>query len=387
MTKGILVLENGETFTGISSGVRGTRFGEFVFNTAMTGYQEILTDPSYKGQFVVMTYPHIGNYGINPEDFESKSVHVEGFVAREFSPVVSNYRSTNSVQNYLEQSNVIRLEDIDTRALTKIIREKGSMMGCISNEETDPEVLLKKIKQYPSIVGRDLVKEVTCKIFYEWDPSGNLPSTIPAVNQYYDGLTRLKEMNYPFHIVAIDCGVKLNMLRIMSLLGCRVTVVPAETEFLKIKDLKPDGVFVSNGPGDPSAVPYLVETVRQVVEARIPTMGICFGHQLIGQALGGKTYKLKFGHHGTNHPVKDLLTGKVEITSQNHNFCVDLKSLPQGSVEVTHVNLNDETVEGLKHKKFPVFSLQYHPESSPGPHDSRYLFPRFLNMVKENKNA
>ena len=383
--KGTIVLENGAVFTGESSGYKGTRIGEFVFNTAMTGYQEILTDPSYKGQFVVMTYPHIGNYGVNNEDIESDRVHLEGFVAKEFSTLESNYRSKETLQKYLQDQKVVLLEGIDTRSLTRLIREKGAMMGAISNIELDPVKLLEKVKAAPSIVGRDLIKEVTVKKAFKWDPKLNYPDTIHQGSRFYDGLTSLRAFNYGFHIVAIDCGVKWNMIRILSLMGNEVTVVPATAGFDEIKRLNPDGVLVSNGPGDPAALPYIVETVRKIIDADIPTFGICLGQQLIGQALGGKTFKLKFGHHGANHPVKDLLTGKVEITSQNHNFCVDLDTLDASKIETTHIHLNDGTSEGFRHREKPVFCVQYHPESSPGPNDSRYLFKRFCEMIKAKK--
>ena len=385
--KAVLVLENGTYFIGEGIGYKGTKFGEFVFNTAMTGYQEILTDPSYKGQFVVMTYPHIGNYGVNDEDFESQAIYLEGFIAKEFSPIASNYRAGKPLEDFLSDYKVIGISNIDTRELTRIIREQGSMLGAISTEEFDADRLLEQIKQQPPIEGRDLVKDVTTRKIYEWNAEENLPQSIHQSNVYYDGLHTLQENQYAHHIVVLDCGVKFNMLRILSLLGNKVTVVPASAAFEEIVSLNPDGILVSNGPGDPAAVPYLVETVKQIIQASIPTMGICFGHQLIGQALAGRTYKLKFGHHGANHPVKDLATGQVEITSQNHNFCVDYESLDKSNIEVTHINLNDNTVEGLQHKEKPVFSLQYHPESSPGPNDSRYLFKRFLDKVGEVKNA
>ncbi len=387
MPKGIIVLENGSSFLGETFGYTGTKFGEFVFNTALSGYQEILTDPSYKGQFVVMTYPHIGNYGTSPEDAESDSVFLEGFIAKEFSSIVSNYRSQKSLQDYLTEKKVIAIQGVDTRAITKLIREKGSMMGAISNTELDPEKLLEQIKKAPSIVGVDMIKEVTTKKIFKWDPSKNQAKSLHPNTSVYDAFTKLKDYHYGFHIVCIDCGVKWNMLRILSLMGCEVTVVPATSKIDEIRKLKPDGVIISNGPGDPSAVPYLVQLVKDVIDAGLPTFGICFGHQLIGQAFGGKTFKLKFGHHGANHPVKDLLTGKVEITSQNHNFCVDYESLDKTKIEITHMHLNDDTVEGFRHKEKPVFSVQYHPESSPGPSDSRYLFKRFLDMVKEARHA
>ncbi len=384
--KALLILEDGSVFEGISSGVKTTKFGEVVFNTALTGYQEILTDPSYKGQFVTMTYPHIGNYGINPEDFESGRIFLEGFIVKEISPVVSNYRADKTLNEILAENNVIAIEGIDTRALTKKIREVGSMMAVITNERDDVDNLLKELKEYPSIEGRDLVKEVTTDKEYQWDSSKNIAETIHKVNRYYDGISRYKDISYNYHIVVIDCGVKYNILRLLSGIGNnKVTVVPASTDFSRIKELNPDGILISNGPGDPAAVPYIVKTVKKIIDEEIPAMGICFGHQLIGQALGGSTYKLKFGHHGANHPVMDLKTRKVEITSQNHNFCVDYDSLDKSKIEITHINLNDNTIEGLRHKEKPVFSIQYHPEASPGPHDSRYLFVRFLDMIKENK--
>jgi carbamoyl-phosphate synthase small subunit len=385
--KGTIVLENGTVFTGLSSGFEGTRFGEFVFNTAMTGYQEILTDPSYMGQFVVMTYPHIGNYGVNDEDVESDRIHVEGFVAKEFSTLHSNYRAQGSLQDYLRKQKVILLEGIDTRSLTKLIREKGAMMGAISNVESDPKKLLDQVKAAPPIVGRDLIKAVTVKKAFKWDPKLDFPGSTHPRNRYYDGLSRLKERSYGFHIVVVDCGVKWNMVRILSLMGNSVTVVPATASFEEIVRLKPDGVLVSNGPGDPEPAAYVARTVARIVESRLPVFGICMGQHMLVMALGGKTFKLKFGHHGANHPVKDLLTGKVEITSQNHNFCADLDSLDRSAVEVTHLHLNDGTAEGIRHKELPVFSVQYHPESSPGPNDSRYLFKRFLEMIASEKKS
>ncbi len=385
--KALLILEDGSVFEGVSSGVKTTKFGEVVFNTALTGYQEILTDPSYKGQFVTMTYPHIGNYGVNFEDFESEKIFLEGFIVKEISPVVSNYRAEEGLQEFLRKNNIIAVEGIDTRALTKKIREHGSMMAVLTNERDDIDNLLKELRAAPSIEGRDLVKEVTTKEIYVWDKKNNIAESIHFSNRYYDGISNYKNYSYNFNIVVIDCGVKYNILRLLSGIGNnRVTVVPADTDFSKIKELNPDGVLISNGPGDPSAVPYIVGTVKNIIENNIPAMGICFGHQLIGQALGGKTYKLKFGHHGANHPVMDLKTKKVEITSQNHNFCVDYDSLNKDEISVTHINLNDNTVEGLECKNRPVFSIQYHPEASPGPHDSRYLFIRFLEMIKNSKD-
>lgn len=356
--KAILVLEDGRTFTGASFGAEGETFGEMVFNTSMTGYQEILTDPSYAGQIVCMTYPLIGNYGVNESDVESRRPWVEGFVVREASRIRSNWRSTKSLDEYLNENSIVGIEHIDTRALVRHIRDKGAMRAGISSVETDPKKLLEKILTSPEMANRELASAVTV------DDKFDYPS---AVSEKY-------------HIVAYDFGVKTNSLREFSRFGCRVTVVPAETPASDVMALKPDGIFLSNGPGDPASMKSVIEEIRKLVETETPIFGICLGHQLIGSAFGGGTYKLKFGHRGGNQPIKDLTTGKIEITSHNHGFAVDASSLP-ADVEVTHINLNDNTVAGLRHRTLPVFSVQYHPESAPGPHDSEYLFERFVELM------
>lgn len=367
-----LVLEDGTAFRGRSIGAEGEAFGEVVFNTAMTGYQEILTDPSYRGQIVCMTYPHIGNYGVNEEDVESRRPWVEGFVVRELSPIVSNYRAQQSLEAYLQHHKIVALDGIDTRAITLKLRQHGSMKGGVSTTEQDPERLLERVQEFPSIVGIDLVKDVTCDKTYEWPPSGSKAPTSHAPRPMP-------------HMVVMDYGVKYNILRQLASLGCRVSVMPADTPAADVLARKPDGVVLSNGPGDPAAVPYAVEQIRELM-GRVPMLGICLGHQLLGLAYGGQTFKLKFGHHGGNHPVQDVGTGKVEITSQNHNFAVDIESIPAKRVALTHVNLNDRTVEGMRHNELPIISFQYHPEASPGPHDARPLFRRFLTLVEHTTN-
>jgi carbamoyl-phosphate synthase small subunit len=356
--KGFLALEDGFVLEGNSFGASGERFGEIVFNTSMTGYQEILTDPSYRGQIVTMTYPLIGNYGVNNEDVESDKPQVDGFLVKEISRVVSNWRAKMSLPDYLKKHGIVAIEGIDTRALTKHIRSKGAMKAGISTEDTDKDSLIKKAKDSPGLVGRDLVKEVTCKKTYVFSNKGKMK------------------------VVVVDCGVKRSILENLAANDCTVTVVPADTPAKEIIKLKPNGVLLSNGPGDPSAVKYVIETAKELLSVKMPIFGICLGQQILGLALGGKTYKLKFGHRGGNQPVKDLKTGKVDITSQNHGFCVDTDSLPKKDVEVTHINLNDKTSEGIRHKKLPMFSVQYHPEASPGPHDARYLFKRFNELMK-----
>ncbi|OGX29399.1 MAG: carbamoyl phosphate synthase small subunit [Omnitrophica WOR_2 bacterium RIFCSPHIGHO2_02_FULL_67_20] len=376
-----LVLEDGTAFPGRSVGAAGEAFGEAVFNTSMTGYQEILTDPSYKGQVVAMTYPHIGNYGVNDEDAESRRPWVEGFVMRELSPVASNFRSVESLEAYLKRHNVVALDGVDTRALTLKLREQGSMRCGISTTEPDPEELLARVRASPDIVGVDLVKEVTCQEPYDW-PRPSLPVCAFAGSRVEE--TTRQRANAPTRqqrsVVVMDFGVKYGILRRLAAAGCRVTVVPAATPVADILARKPDGVVLSNGPGDPAAVPYAVETIRALM-GEVPMLGICLGHQLLGLACGGETFKLKFGHHGGNHPVQDLATGKVEITTQNHNFAVRLDTIPGGRVEETHANLNDGTLEGMRHAGLPIFSLQYHPEASPGPHDARYMFGRFKELL------
>lgn len=358
-------------FEGEGFGFSGEAFGEIVFNTSLMGYQEILTDPSYKGQVVTMTYPHIGNYGINLEDEESEHPWVEGFIVKELSPVASNYRSQMSLGEYLKKYKVVGIQGIDTRKLTKHLRDYGAKKGGISTLELNPKKLLKKVQDFPSIVGADLVKEVTCKVPYDFDET---------LLEGYEWPEKTAPKNKKYFAVCVDGGIKKTILRKLNQHGFRVKVVPANTTADEILKYQPDGVFLSNGPGDPAAVTYLIENTRKLV-GKVPIFGICLGHQILGHALRGKTYKLKFGHRGGNHPVMDLATKKIEVTSQNHGFAVDLDSLPKDEIEVTHINLNDHTVEGMRHKKYPVFSVQYHPENSPGPHDSDYLFERFYEMV------
>ncbi|MBD3245403.1 MAG: glutamine-hydrolyzing carbamoyl-phosphate synthase small subunit [Candidatus Omnitrophica bacterium] len=350
-----LVLEDGRVFSGTSFGADGTCTGEVVFNTSMAGYQEILTDPSYKGQIVTMTYPLIGNYGVNSHDVESCRPWVEGFVVKECSKIVSNWRASQSLPEYLREHGILGIEGIDTRALTMHIRIQGAMKAVISTEELDPVRLRELAVRAPGVLNQDLVKEVTCREPVEWNTKGK------------------------YHVVVLDCGVKWNILRLLQANECRVTRVPAATPFEEILALDPDGVLLSNGPGDPSAVPYVVETVKKLI-GRVPLFGICLGHQMLGLALGGRSYKLKFGHHGGNQPVKDTRSQRVAITVQNHGFCVEHASLDEKEIEVTHMNLNDQTLEGIKHRRYPVFSVQFHPESGPGPHDARGLFAEFIRM-------
>jgi carbamoyl-phosphate synthase small subunit len=375
----ILALADGTVFEGTSFGYDGECTGEVVFNTGMTGYQEVLTDPSYKGQIVTMTYPEIGNTGINPEDVESNRPWVEGFIVREAWGPPSNWRNVESLESYLRRYHICGIAGLDTRALTRRLRDKGSQMAVLSARNESPEALVQKARKLPSIVGRDLVREVTSTRVAHWDigdwdlEKGYLPAS-----EYRARFGKIPRL------VAIDYGVKQNILRMLVSHGFDVTVVPAATTAEEILSRSPDGVFLSNGPGDPEGVPYAVETVRKLL-GKVPMFGICLGHQIMGLALGGKTFKLKFGHHGCNQPVKDLATGKVEISSQNHNFSVDPDSLG-GKARVTHVNLNDGTVEGLAVPALRCFSVQYHPEASPGPHDSRYLFTRFHRyLIGEGK--
>lgn len=358
----LLALEDGRVFRGRSWAAEGEALGEMVFNTSMTGYQEVLTDPSYAGQIVCMTYPLIGNYGVNSEDEESDRPWVEGFVVREASRVASNWRSQESLDDYLKRWNIVALEGIDTRALVRHIRDKGAMRACISTVDLDEESLVNKARQSPSMENRELATLVTTKERYEIDPAGE----------------------ERFHVVCYDFGVKRNSLRELARLGCRVTVVPASTPAAEVLSLRPDGIFLSNGPGDPASMKKEVEQIRQIVESQTPTFGICFGHQLLGRAFGGETFKLVFGHRGGNQPVKDLQNGGVEITSHNHGFAVLAESLPE-NVEVTHVNLNDRCVEGMRHKTLPIFSVQYHPEAAPGPHDAAHHFQRFIALMDRGK--
>ncbi|MBF0532390.1 MAG: glutamine-hydrolyzing carbamoyl-phosphate synthase small subunit [Candidatus Omnitrophica bacterium] len=364
MKKAILFLEDGKRFYGRSLSVAGDTIGEAVFNTAMTGYQEILTDPSYAGQIVVMTYPLIGNYGVNAEDVESKKIYLQGFVVKEFCRQHSNYRANQSLIDYLDQNKIIAMEGVDTRALTRHLREAGAMKAIISTADFDEKSLQAKLAAAPSMEGSDWASKVSTDKKYVW-PSPGKPR---------------------FKVAALDCGIKTNILRILGGLGCEVHVFPSKTKVEDILAVSPDGLFLSNGPGDPAAVTEVINTTSQFF-GKLPVFGICLGHQMIGLALGGKTYKLKFGHHGANHPVKDTANGRIGITSQNHGFCVDVQSLNAKDVEILSVNLNDQTVEGLRHKKFPIVSFQHHPEASPGPHDAHYLFGYFIEMMKKGKRA
>ena len=371
----ILALEDGRIFRGDGYGAQGECRGEVVFNTSLTGYQEIFTDPSYAGQIVVLTNPQIGNYGTNSADNEAARPYIEGLVTREFSPISSNWRSQQVADEYLERFKVPVISEIDTRALVRHLRTYGVMRGVISTVEADAEKLVAKARAIRKMDGTDLASVVTTKDRYEFEHDGPdpLPTNEPA------------ELAKPdLHVVAYDFGIKKNILRMLRQEGCRVTVVPAQTSAEDVLALQPNGVFLSNGPGDPEPVTYAQQSIRSLA-GRTPIFGICLGHQLIGLALGGKTYKLKFGHHGGNHPVKCMQTGKVEITAHNHNFAVDPESINANEVELTHVDLNDNTLEGLRHRSLPLFSVQYHPEASPGPHDSHYLFRDFRKMMEEWK--
>jgi carbamoyl-phosphate synthase small subunit len=367
-----LALEDGSVFTGRAFGAAGTSEGEVVFNTSMTGYQEILTDPSYKGQIVTMTYPLIGNYGINSEDVESKRPHVAGFVVKELSPVYSNWRADRSLADYLEANRIIGIEGIDTRALTRKLRISGAMRGILTTEAGEEVALVERARHAASMAGADWVKTVMPDGSSEWDKDQGVWKFGEVTRG--DGL----------HVVALDCGAKDNILRHFVERGVRVTVVPPNISVEEILKLRPDGLFVSNGPGDPAALDYAVKPLEGAI-GKVPIFGICLGHQLLGRAIGAETFKLKFGHRGGNQPVKNLDTGKVEITSQNHGFAVDRKSLESKGGIVTHINLNDGTVEGFRHSQFPLFCVQYHPEASPGPHDAAYLFDQFVAMMKSKK--
>lgn len=357
----LLALEDGRTFRGRSWAADSEACGEMVFNTSMTGYQEVLTDPSYAGQIVCMTYPLIGNYGVNSSDEESHRPWVEGFVVREASRLASNWRAEESLDDYLKRWNIVAIEGIDTRALVRHIRDKGAMRACISSLDLDEASLIQKARQSPSMENRELASVVTTKQPYE----------VPALREER------------FHVVCYDFGVKRNSLRHLAALGCRITVVPSFTPAAEVLAMNPDGIFLSNGPGDPASMAKEVEEIRQLVRTEVPTFGICFGHQLLGRAFGGKTFKLMFGHRGGNQPVKDLAEGDVEITSHNHGFAVEAGSLP-AELEVTHVNLNDRCVEGMRHKTLPIISVQYHPEAAPGPHDAAHHFRRFIELMEES---
>ena len=366
----LLALEDGTTFHGTAYGARGTALGEVVFNTGMTGYPEVLTDPSYHGQMVCMTYPLIGNYGITEEDFESRRLWLCGFIVREVSRIPSNRRSRMALPELLKAQNVIGIEGLDTRSLVRHIRLAGAMKAALSTEVLDEKELVLMAKDSPGLVGRDLVQPVSTDHPFDW----------------IQPLSYRQARAARFDVTVYDYGVKYNILRHLVSAGCRVHVVPGSTPAATVLERRPDGVVLSNGPGDPAALSAIVREVKQLL-GKAPILGICLGQQLLGQALGGKTFKLRFGHHGSNHPVKDLRTGKVEITTQNHGFCVDADSLDRSKVEITHVNLNDNTLEGLRHKELPVFSVQYHPEAGPGPHDSGYLFDRFIELMELEKSV
>lgn len=370
--KALIGLEDGTVLAGESFTGGGEAVGEIVFNTSMCGYQEVLTDPSYTAQLVTMTYPLIGNYGVNEEDMESASIHPRAFLMREYQAIPSNYRSTGTLAELLRKYNILGITGIDTRMLTRIIRTRGAMKAIISTEDLDGESLVRRANEWPGLIGRDMVERVTTGRPYRWTNSG------AAGGQSFTDAD--KGM---FKVVAFDFGIKYNQLRLLAGRGCAVLVVPATTSAAEVLALGPDGVFLSNGPGDPAGIVGVVENIRDLL-GKIPIFGICLGHQMLGLAYGGSTYKLKFGHRGGNQPVKDLTTGKVEITSQNHGFCVDPASLPD-DVEVTHINLNDGSLEGMRHRKYPVFSVQYHPEYAPGPHDAEYLFDRFIDLMKSEK--
>jgi carbamoyl-phosphate synthase small subunit len=387
--KATLALADGRYYHGVSFGAEGETIGEVVFNTSMTGYQEILTDPSYEGQLVAMTYPQIGNVGVNADDVESRQPFMKGFIVKEYTPEPSNWRASEPLHEYMKRYGIIGIQGVDTRSLVRHLRDQGSQEAIISTFDNDPRALAAKAKASPGLVGRDLVRNVTCSEAYEWNEGmwyletgykrRELGTRVTKGRRKRTGSFRAPN----FAVVAYDYGIKFNILRNLAEAGCRVKVVPATTPAEDVLSMNPDGIFLSNGPGDPDAVPYAKENVRRLIGKK-PIFGICLGHQIMGLALGGKTYKLKFGHHGGNQPVMDLTTRKVEITAQNHGFAVDADSL-KGAAEVTHLNLNDNTVEGLAHRELPIFSVQYHPESSPGPHDANYLFRRFVEMMEKYK--
>ncbi len=366
LMKARLILTDGTRFEGLSLGAMGTSMGEVVFNTAMMGYQEILTDPSYHFQLVTMTYPQIGNYGVNPKDFESRRIYAGGFIIREYSPVVSHWQATRSLDEYLKHYGVVGISDIDTRQLTRHLRDQGAQMGMITTSEEPVDVLMERLKTSKQLVGRDIAREVTTAQHYDWPLDETINHDQPPA----------------FKVAVYDFGVKFSILRALFQHSCDLRVFPARTSADEVLAWHPDGIFLSNGPGDPEPVAYAVDTVKTLLGKK-PIFGICLGHQILGLALGAKTSKLKFGHHGANHPVRHLPSGAVEITSQNHGFIVDADSLPQNEVEITHINLNDGTLEGFRHKTIPAFSVQYHPESAPGPRDSRYLFENFIKEMNQ----
>ena len=372
--RGMLALEDGTLLEGEGFGAQATVVGEVVFNTSMTGYQEILTDPSYYGQMVAMTVAHVGNVGVNPEDVESRRPWVQAFIVREVSPIVSNWRAVESLPEYLARHGIPGLSEVDTRALTRHLRSRGALKAALTTEDVPADELIARARAWEGLEGRDVVREVTCAEPHHWT-TGALPQFQPNL--------RAPGAEHPWHVVAYDFGVKWNILRRLVDHGCRVTVVPADTPAEQVLALAPHGIFLSNGPGDPAGVPYAAAAVAQLLEADRPIFGICLGHQILGLALGGRTYKLKFGHHGGNQPVRDEASGVVQITAQNHNYAVDPESLDPDKVEITHWNLNDGTVEGMRLRDRPVFSVQYHPEASPGPHDADYLFGQFVTLMRE----
>jgi carbamoyl-phosphate synthase small subunit len=372
-TEAVLALEDGTWYRGLAAGAEGVAGGEVVFNTSMTGYQEVLTDPSYAGQIVTMTCPEIGNYGVSNGDIESRAPHVAGFIVREQSPVASNWRASGTLREYLVANQIVAIADIDTRALTRRLRSGGVMRGVIATgDQLDPAALAEQARALPKMEGSDLVRGVTSPQTFDW----------PSEDPEEFGVAPVRQLTRRLKIAAYDFGMKWNILRRLSAHGCDVRVYPARTPAATVLATEPDGVFLSNGPGDPAVLTYAIDSARALVEADVPTFGICLGHQILGLAMGGSTFKLKFGHRGANHPVKKLDTGKIEITSQNHGFAVDPDSLPS-DVAVTHLNLYDGTVEGLRHRTRPVFSVQYHPEASPGPHDADYLFDDFITLIEE----
>lgn len=378
----VLALEDGRTFNGRAAGACTRRGGEVVFNTSLTGYQEVFSDPSYSGQIVCLTYPHIGNVGTNFDDQESSRPFIEALIVREFSPLASNWRSTETAQNYLERHRIPVIWDLDTRALVRHIRRVGVLRSVVSTDGIPSELLIQEARSLPSMSGLELASRVSCAKPYRWDEGSILT---PSLSKEPNKAATEKEVPR-FRVVAYDFGIKQNILRLLVDSNCDVQIVPARTPAEEVMAMQPDGVFLSNGPGDPEPVTYGVENIRKLL-GRVPIFGICLGHQLCGLALGGRTYKLKFGHHGSNHPVKNMHTGHIEITAQNHGFAVDPDSLPERDVEITHVNLNDYTNEGMRHRSLPLFSVQYHPEASPGPHDSQYLFRRFTEMMTEHSPA
>jgi carbamoyl-phosphate synthase small subunit len=375
----ILALEDGTWYRGVAAGALGEARGEVVFNTSMSGYQEILTDPSYAGQIVTMTAPQIGNYGVAPGDIESQAPKVAGFVMREASPVASNWRANSSLRDYLVRHNIVAIADIDTRALTRVLRSAGVMRGIIATGQVDTAELVEKARAIPQMEGSDLVKDVTCDTAFEWSERA---SGFGEADHAEFGIPPQRHASKPLRIAAYDYGIKYNILRRLSAYGCDVKVFPATAPASELLAANPDGVFLSNGPGDPAVLQYAIDNVRELLKADVPMFGICLGHQILGLAYGASTYKLKFGHRGANHPVKSLQSGRVEITSQNHGFAVDPATLPS-DVQPTHVNLYDGTLEGFRHVSKPVFSVQYHPEASPGPHDADYLFSEFLDSIEK----